>query len=99
MKVKLYQEVLNSYLEDTPSAFETGGVRKITSSRYPNHMGLCPFHNDRNPSFSFNAESGLWKCFAGCGHGNLFDFYGKILGIDPKQDFRKLIETMYYLKG
>lgn len=35
----------------------------------PQFNGYCPFHNDRSPSFSFNSETGLWKCHAGCGAG------------------------------
>jgi len=34
----------------------------------------CPFHDDRSPSFSFNAKTGSWKCFAGCGGGDGFTF-------------------------
>ena len=30
----------------------------------------CPFHDDRGPSFSFNVQTGAWKCFAGCGGGD-----------------------------
>ncbi len=32
---------------------------------------LCPFHEDRSRSFTFNVKSGGWKCQAGCGHGGL----------------------------
>jgi len=32
------------------------------------YVGLCPFHDDRNPSLSVNREKGLWHCF-GCGRG------------------------------
>jgi len=30
------------------------------------YMGLCPFHDDHNPSLSVNLEKGIWHCF-GCG--------------------------------
>ncbi|PZO47649.1 MAG: DNA primase [Alphaproteobacteria bacterium] len=32
------------------------------------HVGLCPFHEDREPSLSVTAEKGLWRCF-GCDAG------------------------------
>jgi DNA primase catalytic core len=31
-------------------------------------FGLCPFHNDKNPSLSINPATNLWQCF-GCGKG------------------------------
>jgi putative DNA primase/helicase len=34
----------------------------------------CPFHDDRNPSLSIKAATGLWCCHAGCGGGSVFDF-------------------------
>src|SRR6202163_5086772 len=33
-----------------------------------NFVGLCPFHNEKTPSFSVNAERGFFHCF-GCGAG------------------------------
>jgi DNA primase len=39
-----------------------------------NFLGLCPFHNEKTPSFSVNAERGFFHCF-GCGAGGtVFDF-------------------------
>jgi DNA primase len=32
------------------------------------YQGLCPFHAEKTPSFSINAEEGLYYCF-GCGAG------------------------------
>jgi DNA primase len=33
-----------------------------------NWIGLCPFHNDRNPSLHINVDMGIFKCFS-CGEG------------------------------
>ncbi len=42
-------------------------------------FGLCPFHKEKTPSFSVNAESQFFHCF-GCGQGgNVIDF---IMGVE-----------------
>jgi DNA primase len=39
-----------------------------------NYVGLCPFHADKNPSFTVNEDKGIFHCFA-CGvGGNVFNF-------------------------
>ncbi|MBS4013589.1 MAG: DNA primase [Bacteroidetes bacterium] len=36
--------------------------------RGANYIGLCPFHDEKTPSFSVSASKGIFKCF-GCGKG------------------------------
>ena len=47
-------DVISSYIE--------------LKKRGRNFFGLCPFHNEKTPSFSVNQEKQIYKCF-GCGSG------------------------------
>jgi len=43
-----------------------------------NHIGLCPFHGEKTPSFTVSDERGLYHCF-GCGEsGTVFTFIMKM---------------------
>lgn len=45
-------------------------------------VGLCPFHNEKTPSFNVNAELGFYKCF-GCGKsGDAITFVREIEHLD-----------------
>ena len=46
-----------------------------------NYFGLCPFHNEKSPSFSVSPDKQIFHCF-GCGvGGNVFSFLSKIENI------------------
>jgi DNA primase len=50
-------------------------VRLKKSGR--NYTGLCPFHNDKSPSFSVSSDKQIYKCFS-CGEaGNVITFVMK----------------------
>lgn len=55
-----------------------------------NFFGLCPFHNEKSPSFSVSPDKQIFHCF-GCGAGgNVFTFLMKIEGIS----FIEAVQTL-----
>lgn len=80
------------YASELPSWRQSG--REASAS--------CPFHEDRRPSFSVNLETGLWRCHAGCGGGDVFAFVMQRYGLTFPQALRKLqnggIENMRVIR-
>jgi len=57
-----------------------------------NYKGLCPFHNEKTPSFKVHDEKGIFKCF-GCGEsGNVFTFLMKVENMSFNEALRALAE-------
>ena len=57
-----------------------------------NYFGLCPFHNEKSPSFSVSPDKQIFHCF-GCGvGGNVFTFLMKIEGIGFVEAVQMLAE-------
>ncbi|HJO96805.1 MAG: DNA primase [Rhodospirillales bacterium] len=54
------------------------------------HLGLCPFHKEKTPSFTVNDEKGFYHCF-GCGeHGSAIDFVMKTEGLSFPETVERL---------
>ncbi len=55
-----------------------------------NFIGLCPFHNEKTPSFNVLEDRGIFKCF-GCGKGgDVFSFVMQIEGLTFPEAVQKL---------
>jgi DNA primase len=55
-----------------------------------NFVGLCPFHNEKTPSFSVNAERGFFHCFGCDTGGSVFNFIMKVEGLTFPEAVRTL---------
>lgn len=69
---KRYKQAVLERVGDFSVLFD--GLAKQKPSTDGWVTALCPFHEDKNPSFAFNRNSGRWCCFAGCGKGSAFDY-------------------------
>ena len=57
-----------------------------------NYFGLCPFHNEKSPSFSVSPDKQIFHCF-GCGvGGNVFHFIQKVENISFIESVQMLAE-------
>ena len=60
-----------------------------------NFLGLCPFHNEKTPSFNVNDDEGYYHCF-GCGaHGDNISFVRD----SENKSFMEAVESLAEISG
>src|SRR5210317_1706148 len=71
-------------------------IVEVVSSYLPlkrsgvNNQGLCPFHQEKSPSFNVNSSRQIFHCF-GCGvGGNVFNFLMRMEGLSFPEAVRRL---------
>ena len=55
-----------------------------------NHIGLCPFHDDKNPSMHVNDEKGFFHCFSCGAGGDVFGFLMRYSNIGFPEALKEL---------
>jgi DNA primase len=71
-----------------------GDYIKLKKTGAQNFSGLCPFHNEKTPSFSVHATRQFFHCF-GCGaSGDVFAFVQKIDSVSFPEAIRSVAERL-----
>ncbi len=71
-----------------------GDYVKLKKSGSQNYSGLCPFHNEKTPSFSVHATRQFFHCF-GCGvSGDVFAFVQKVENITFPETVRLIAQKL-----
>lgn len=71
--MRIPQEKIDEIRDATDIVEYIGGFVKL-KKRGKNYLGLCPFHQEKTPSFNVSADRQMYHCF-GCGvGGNVFTF-------------------------
>lgn len=68
------------------------GDRVRLERRGQSHIGLCPFHKEKSPSFHVNAERGFFYCFGCQAGGNAISFLQQLDGLSFPEAVRELAE-------
>jgi DNA primase len=90
--VGLYTQDSIDRVKDAVDMVELVGARSDLRRVGTRWTGLCPFHDERTPSFSVNAENKLYHCF-GCGEsGDAIKFVEMTEGLDFKETVEMLAE-------
>jgi len=95
--INTFQEIKE--VKDSIDILEVVGKHVKLERRGKNYFGLCPFHDDKNPSMSVNVEKGIFTCFS-CGtKGDAIIFNQKIKGITYEESIKELSDkTINYTK-
>ena len=59
-----------------------------------NYIGLCPFHDDKNPSMSVSPQKHIFKCFSCGASGDVITFISKYKNISINDAMREVGETI-----
>jgi DNA primase len=71
-----------------------GEYVKLKKAGAQNYSGLCPFHNEKTPSFSVHATRQFYHCF-GCGaSGDVFSFVQKVENITFPEAVRVIAQKL-----
>ncbi|VFP87839.1 DNA primase [Buchnera aphidicola (Cinara piceae)] len=93
-KKKIPQKFIHELIEKTDIIELINKYITLTKSG-DNYKTLCPFHNEKTPSFIVNQQKQFFYCF-GCGiHGNVIDFLMQY----EKLDFLSSIVELTTLHG
>ena len=60
------------------------------------HFGLCPFHNEKTPSFSVNGDLQMFYCFGCHAGGNVISFVMRLENMDFLDALRLLADRVHY---
>ncbi|MHC5229116.1 DNA primase [Enterococcus sp. LJL99] len=91
MAQRIPQEVIEEIRQRTNIADVIGQYVQLKKSG-KNYMGLCPFHEERSPSFSVAEDKQIFHCF-GCGKGGtVFNFLQEIEGISFPESVKRVAE-------
>ncbi|MBV9292848.1 MAG: DNA primase [Frankiales bacterium] len=90
MAGRIREDVITEIRERLPIEQVIGDYVALRPAGTGRYKGLCPFHDEKTPSFNVNTANSFWKCF-GCGKG------GDLISFVQEQAHLSFVETIEVL--
>ena len=71
--MRIPENIIDDIRNASEVVFVIGSYVKLKKAG-SNFVGLCPFHNEKTPSFSVSPSKQIWRCFGCSRSGNVFTF-------------------------
>ncbi len=84
-----YEEVI-SQIKDRLDIVDVVSRKVVLKKSGANYWGLCPFHNDKKPSFCVSPTKGIYKCFSCGAGGDALSFIVK----SENRDFKEVVAEL-----
>jgi len=94
MAGRIPQSFINDLI-DRVDIVDVIGARVDLKRAGANHKGLCPFHNEKTPSFSVNRDKQFYHCFGCEAHGTAIGFLMEYDGLT----FPEAVESLAAMVG
>lgn len=91
--MRIEQDLINEIREKNDILDVVSEYVKL-EKRGRNYIGLCPFHDEKTPSFSVSEDKQICHCFGCKKGGNVFQFIQEIKGISFVDAVRELGEKV-----
>lgn len=72
------------------SIVDVVGAKVKLTKKGREYQGLCPFHNEKTPSFTVNESKGFYHCFGCAAHGDIIKFEMEANGLPFMDALQKL---------
>jgi len=77
-------------IKDRLDIVDVVSQKVVLKKQGANYWGLCPFHNDKKPSFCVSPSKGIYKCFSCGAGGDALSFIVKT----ENRDFKEIIQEL-----
>jgi len=86
------KSTIEGHFKDSWESFYRRYIPGLTKAGEHEHKALCPFHEEKKPSFYVNSQTGAYYCHS-CGKkGHAFHLYAKLNQLDDRRDFPKILK-------